>query len=52
MNPSSLMQDYNGAKAPACRQAGKKMNRNRLGDELGVTNKLFGFNEFNIEIQY
>ena len=32
---------YSGAKTPACRQAEKDMNRNRLGDELGEPNKYF-----------
>ena len=36
MNPSSLGIDISVA------QRQKEMNRNRLGDELGETNKLFG----------
>jgi hypothetical protein len=36
MNPSSLDIDLSAL------QRQKDMNRNRLGDELGETNKLFG----------
>ena len=56
MNPSSLRKDiwlrrvsFSGAKTPACRQAGKDMNRNRLGDELGETNKYVGSELFDDE---
>jgi hypothetical protein len=43
MNPSSLENDIwlRRAKGSAM-QRQKDMNRNRLGDELGETNKLFG----------
>jgi hypothetical protein len=43
MNPSSLDIDFwlRRAKGSAV-QRHKDMNRNRLGDELGETNKLFG----------
>jgi hypothetical protein len=36
MNPSSLSKDVSAV------QRQKDMNRNRLGDELGETNKLYG----------
>jgi hypothetical protein len=40
MNPSSLGKDMSAV------QRQKDMNRNRLGDELGETNKWFGIELF------
>ena len=50
MNPSSLNIDFwlRRAKGSAV-QRQRDMNRNRLGDELGETNELFGSELFDDE---